>query len=750
MQYESLEPESSSIPKPVFYNRVKTPTVIQMEAIECGAACLGIIFAYYKKYLTLEELRVSCGVSRDGVSALSILKAAEKYGLACEGHSVELEELYDMPLPLIAYWNFDHFVVIEGFSKKHVYINDPAVGPLRISYEELDNSFTGLVLLFEPTPQFQKSGSPPSIVKLLLDRLKDYKTPLGFAVLAGIAIIMPRLALPAFTQIFIDNILIRGIYTWSSWFLFSMGLAICLLVLFYYLQKVILSRLMLKISIDYSSHFLWHIMLLPLSFYNQRYSGEVASRINLNDNIAQVLTKKLTVLVIDVISSVVFGILMFYYDPFLAMFGILMTAANLALLKYLYRTWIDAYAFYQKSIGKSHAYSISSLQSIETIKATSLENKLFSRWVGYYTKTINAYQQISKKEVVSGIVPIFFENLTTILILGFGSWRVINGHLTVGMLIGFKILMQYFMSPVVRLVNSLQTIQLLTVDCNRIDDVLLNPIDKHLQQEKDNNRKLNQYAECPKLKGFLEFRHVVFGFNPLADAVLKDINFSLYPGKTLALVGPSGSGKSTIAKIIGGLAYPWEGEVLLDQTPRSQLPRDVITNSITIVEQEPFLYAASIKENLTCFESISDPNDLIRAAKDAGIHDMIVSRPGGYDSFLESDGANLSGGQRQQFEIARALIRQPSILVLDEATSAVDSDTEKLVFANLRRRGCAMIIIAHRLSTIRFCNEIIVLDKGVIIERGTHEELMAKKGFYKNLNEIEKIETEKIEETLKE
>lgn len=730
------------IPKPPFYTREKTPTVIQMEAIECGAACLGMILGYYGKYVTLEELRSACGVTRDGVNALSILMAAEKYGLNCEGHRVELEELYDMPLPLIAFWNFDHFVVIEGFSKNYVYINDPALGPIRISYEEFETSFTGLILIFEVGPNFQKSKAPPGIATQLYHRLKGYQLPILYAILSGVALVLLQLALPAFTQVFIDNILMQQMYAWGPWFIFGIVAVMLLSAMFFYLQEVVLSRLMLKLSVEFSSTFVWHILRLPLSFYNQRYSGEVANRVNLNDSVAHAISKKLCVLLIDAFSTVVFGAVMFYYDSLIALIGVLMSLGNLALLNYLYRSRTDAYACYQNTLGKSYAYSISSLKSMETIKATSMENKVFSKWVGYYTRTVNALQTIDKKDVIANIVPSFLETLTMIIVLGLGSWRVINGYMTIGMLIALKILMQNFMAPIVSLVNSLQTIQLLIVDFNRLDDVLKNPVDKELLENGDRPQDVTTAGQLLKLKGFTEVRQVTFGYNPLADPILKDISFSVNPGKTIALVGTSGSGKSTLAKIIGGLFIPWKGVIFFDHIPRNQLARDVVTNSVAIVEQEPFLFSASIKENLTVFEPFVNYDELITAAKDACIHDEIISRQGGYDLKLENEGGNLSGGQRQRLEIARALIKNPSILILDEATSAVDSETELKIFNNIRRRGCSCILIGHKLSTIRYCDEIIVIENGKVLQQGTHDELMLTSGAYKDLYEIEKFADE--------
>lgn len=727
------------IPRSPYYARVRTPTVIQMEAVECGAACLCMILGYYDKFVTLEELRIACGVSRDGVNALSILKAATAFGLNCDGYSLELEDLYDMPLPIILYWNFEHFVVIEGFSRDYVFINDPATGPMKISYEELDSAFTGLVLTFEPSPTFIKSGKPPSIIKQFYKRILNVKTPLFFAFLTGLCLVVPKLCLSAFTQIFIDDILIGHIFSWENWFLFSMALIVVLTFIFSYLQQWALSRLFMKLSIVFSSDFLWHILRLPLSFYHQRYSGEIANRMILNDTIAYTLAKEIALIVVDAMVVIFFGIAMFYYDYLIASIGIITMLGNIALMNYLYRSRLDAYAYYQQTLGKSIAYSMGALRSIETIKSASVEHKLFSRWIGYYTKTINALQELGTKDVISGVISPLLGTLTTVAILGVGAWRVMEGYLTIGMLMALKILMHNFTDPIVRLVNFSQTAQLVQMDIARLDDVLKNPLDPNLlKEEKNTERKLPKIlSSSPKLRGYLEIKDLSFGFNPLADPVVSQVSLNIGQGSMIALVGPTGCGKSTLVKLISGLEVPWEGQILLDHMPREELPRHLITNSLAVIEQDTSIFTGSVKDNIIAFEPFADQHDMIQAAKDACIHDEIMLRQGGYDLKLEWGGSNLSAGQRQRIGIAQALVRQPTILILDEATSTIDSETEDRIFKNIRRRGCTCIIIAHRLSTIMGCDKIIVLEKGRIIQQGTHEELINTQGLYKSLAESE-------------
>ncbi len=695
---------------------------------------MAIILGYYGKYVTLEELRGACGVTRDGVNALSILSAAETYGLKGDGYRLELEELYDMPLPLIAYWNFEHFVVIEGFSRDAVYINDPASGPAKISYEALDRAFTGLVLTFEPTEKFTKTKNPDSFIKGLINRVKQEKLAFLFAFFVGICLVVPKLVLPAFAQIFIDNVFVNGFFSWKKGFMYSMAIISIIAISLEFLQRFILGRMFIQLSINYSSHFLYHILRLPIGFYAQRFSGEIANRMEINNTVAYTIFQQLATVLIDAIVIIFFGIVMFYYDPVIASVGILMTILNFSIMRYLYQSRSDAYASYQQALGKSLGYSIGALSNIETIKASSSEYKLFNRWSGYYTKTLNAQQNIFKRDLIAILIPSFLEVLTTIAILGLGSYRVIIGSLTIGMLISLRILMTNFMTPLTRLVNFSQSMQLLQVDIARLDDVLKNPIDAELVKEEANKEPaIFDY----QLQGNIELKDLSFGFNPLADPILSEISFKLSSGQSLGIVGSTGSGKSTLAKLLAGLYEPWQGNVLFDGKPRQALPRTLITNSLATVEQEPFVFIGSVKENITCFELVPDQLAMIKAAQAACIHDEIMLRKGGYELMLQSEGKNLSGGELQRLEIARALIKSPSILILDEATSSLDTETEQKVMNNIRRLGCTTIMIAHRLRTVRQCDEIIVLDKGKIVQRGNHEKLSGVPGHYRELLELE-------------
>lgn len=727
------------------YRRVKTPTLIQMETLECGAACLGIILGYYGCYIPLEELRVACGVTRDGSNALNIIKAARSYGLDGKGYRKELEDLIDMPVPFVVHWGFNHFLVIEGFSKHFVYINDPETGRRKISYSDLDASFTGVVLSFTKNPNFKKTSRPSRFSLPYMDRLSEAKSGLILLTLLGLLLVIPQLALAGFSQVFMDYFL-QGKVLWWNWvFLGGLLLISVMIILLSALRQQVLNRMYLKLSLLFSTQFFWHSMFLPLSFFAQRFSGEIANRMALNDGVAMALVRVLADGILNVLIASIFGLSMFYYDSVVASFTIGVVLVSALLIYFIYYSRQDAYAYLQQAIAKSTGFSIGGLYNIETLKATSTEVKYFSRWSGYYTRAVNALQNVSKRDILSGVAPIFFDSLANLTLLMVGVWRIMDGHMTLGMLMALQILMKNFTTPIFTLLGLMQSIQLLKVDSNRLDDVLRNRIDPAF----DNNREnlfAPQAGSVMKLDGYLEVKDVSFGFNPNAAPIIRNINLSLSPGKSVALVGPSGCGKSTIAKLIGGFFEPWTGEILLNNTPRSQLKRNIITNSLAMVQQDPSFFSETVKDNITLLEAFPIQNDLIQAAKDACIHEDIINRKGGYDLLLENGGGNLSGGQRQRLEIARALYRNPTILVLDEATSALDSGTEAEVMKNIRRRGCACLMVAHRLSTIKNCDEIIVLSKGQIIQRGTHDELASQPGLYRDLVEIEKLNEQEMDQ----
>jgi len=719
---------------------IKTPTVLQMEAVECGAAALGIILGYYGKYVPLAELRQACGVSRDGVTAANILKAARNYGLVAKGFKKSLENLQQLRPPFVVFWHFNHFLVVDGFGSDRVYLNNPAVGVVAVSNQDFDEGYTGVVLVMEPGEDFQPGGRKPSVIAALSHRLHNSTGALLYCVLAGFLLMIPNLALPVFIQLFIDNVLVSGRTNWLPYILVGVLLAIALQGLLALLQMRYLRSLKVKLAISLSSRFLWHILRLPTNFYAQRYAGEISGRLRLNDEVANVLSGRLTMTIISAVWVVFYAIAMFQYDIVLTLIVVFFATVNIFVLQWVSQRRVDANLRLAQEYGKVSGVAIAGLQSMETLKASGLESDFFARWAGYYTKAMNAQQELGMISKTLGVLPALLSALTALALLAIGGWRVISGSLSIGMLVAFQMLTQSFLLPVNRLVRFGSTIQDLQGNLQRLDDVLSNPVDSQLtvmerqQSEKpDLQSKCNITKPTHRLQGYIELENITYGYSPLEPPLIENFSLSIQPGQRVALVGGSGSGKSTLAKVIAGLYEPWSGEIYFDGIARTSIPRSILTSSITVVEQDILLFAGTVRDNLTLWDTTVSDAALGHACQDAAIEDVILATTGGYDAPLLEGAANLSGGQRQRLEIARALVNNPSIVILDEATSAIDSEAERTIDLKLRQRGCTCLIVAHRLSTIRDCDEIIVLDRGKVVQRGTHDELWQQSGYYAQL-----------------
>lgn len=710
--------------------RARTPTLLQMEAVECGAAALGSLLGYYGRYVTLEELRAACGVSRDGAKASKVVEAARYFGMDAKGQRLELEEALVEPTPYIAFWGFNHFVVIDGVGPNHVFINDPASGPRKISTKEFSENFTGVALAMEPGPEFVKGGQRPSTMRALLDRVRNSRSALTYLMAASLLLVFPGLLLPIFLKTFIDDVLIRGFNDWVFPLVIGIVLAGILDGFLTYFQQRQFLRLQTKLGIATAGEFFWHVLRLPVGFYTQRYIGDIADRVQSCHRLAMLLAGPLPTNAVNMFTAVFFVVVMAVYSVPLTIAAVGLTAMNLFVLQFSNRKRRDLNNVMLNQSAQLAGASMAGLQAIESLKAMGTENDFFVRWAGYQVKTVNTNQEIGAISTWFGAGPNALGHLTTIAVLGGGAWLIINGQLTIGGLVAFQMLLGHFTAPVHSLLGFNSQLQQVRGDLNRLDDVLRHPQDTSLagQEAADSDDAVAR----TKLTGAIEIRDLSFGYNPDMN-LIENFNLTLTPGKRVALVGGSGSGKSTLAKLILGLYQPNSGEILFDGKPLTEVPRTVFTTSVASVDQDIFLFEGTIEENLTLWDRTIPRESMVRAAKDAQIHEEIAARPGGYDSAVAEQGTNFSGGQRQRLEIARALVQNPSVIVLDEATAALDPVTEQTVDDNLRRRGCTCIIVAHRLSTIRDCEEIILLDQGKVAERGTHDELMALGGHYSRL-----------------
>ncbi len=717
--------------------RVATPTMLQMEATECGAASLGIVLGYYGLHLPLETLREECGVSRDGSRATNVLKAARRHGMEAKGYRKETQTLGDLPLPIVLFWNFNHFLVLEGIKGDKVYLNDPAAGPRTVDRETLDRSFTGVAISIVPGETFRPEGRPRSPWAALARRLVGARAALLFAVLAGLALVIPGLMEPAFQQIFVDRLLIEGRLEWFRPMLTLMAIVALVKGALTWLQGSVLLRQELAMAIRDSASFMNHLLKLPYTFFLQRYAGEIGNRVQLNDRVAQLLSRELATTVLQCILVLFYAVMITLYDPPVSVIALGAAGACALLIVSVNRRRTDLNERFTGEVGKFAGAAIGGLSVIETIKSFGGEEDQFARLAGYLSKIADCRIELSRLAVrIQAVLPTLTA-LAAAGVLCFGGFRVMDGVLTMGMLLALQTLMTQTINPVTELVTLWDSFQTAQGNLNRLDDVLRYPRMPERPALEDGAMASSKQAgaRTVRLSGRLELRDVSFGYSKLGEPLIQDFSLTLVPGSRVALVGGSGSGKSTVARIVCGLFEPWSGDVLLDGRLLATISREETATSFAFVDQEISLYEGTIRENLSLWDPSVPTEQLVAACRDAAIHKDVMARQGGYDAIVEENGRNFSGGQRQRLEIARALVRSPSLIVLDEATSALDAPTEEAIDRALRRRGCTCLIVAHRLSTIRDCDEIIVLHQGKVAERGTHEELLRLGGRYAGLIE---------------
>ncbi|MBR2769171.1 MAG: NHLP family bacteriocin export ABC transporter peptidase/permease/ATPase subunit [Solobacterium sp.] len=708
----------------------KVPVIMQLEALECGAACLAMILAYYQKWIPLETVRKDCGVSRDGSNAKNILKAARNYGLEANGYRFEVESIRsDGSYPCIIHWNFNHFVVLNGFRGKNAVINDPARGTVKISMEEFDKSFTGIALCFEPGPEFVPEGKPASTWDYIKTRLSDIRTAVFLVVLTTIITSMIDLIQPAFSRIFIDYLLKGMNKTWIRPFLLFLALFSMLQIAVSWVQTLFSLRINGKLDAVGTTSYMWKVLKLPMDFFSQRMAGDIQSRMSSNASIASSIVQTLAPLVLNTMMMVVYLVILLRFSVMLTLIGIISMAINLILARIISNQRINLMRVSMRDQGKLSGTTTSGIEMIETIKATGAENGFFQRWSGYQAAVNSANVAFSNLNNYLGMIPSLVRSILNTVITMLGVYLIIKGRFTEGTLIAFQGYLSRFESPAESLISAGQTFQEMRTEIERVEDVMNSQNDPAFDCEE----KETTESSLKKLTGAVEMSHVTFGYSPLAEPLIRDFSLSLAPGARVALVGTSGCGKSTIAKLISGLYQPWEGSVTFDGKTQQQIDRSVFTGSLAVVDQDIILFEDTIANNIRMWDNSIEDFEMILAAKDAAIHDDIMRRPEGYQHVLIEGGNDFSGGQRQRIEIARVLAQDPRIIILDEATSALDAKAEYDVVNAIKDRGITCIVIAHRLSTIRDSDEIIVLEHSNVVERGTHEELYKNDGLYKEL-----------------
>ena len=706
--------------------RDEIPFVQQMQWTDCGAACLAMVLARHGAPVPLAELRIEMGIGRDGMSARGILEAAARRGLAGRGVRLEVADLALLPRASILHWQFNHFIVFDGPCEGGIRVVDPAHGPRVISHAELDGAFTGVALVFEPAgPLVASGGDRParkSGLARLFAELRSERSCFQQVIVMSVLLRFFALAVPLLTGIVVDKVVPRG----DHHLLVVAGAGVVMLIAFDALASVVRAHLLLhlrtRIDTRMTVGFLDHLVALPFSFFQTRSTGDLLLRVGSNATVREILTANTLSGLLDGVFVLVYGVLIVCMSLQLGLLVLVLAGCHVAVFLVSRKGYRQLMVADLEAQSKAQACLVQMLGGIETLKCAGAEAPALSRWCNLYITQLNVSLNRASLGARVDAVRRAVELLAPIGVLSLGALAVMDGQLSLGGLLAIGALTSGLFGPLSTLVASGLQLQLIGSYLDRIDDVLETP------REVD-----SEAPAAPRLEGGIQVRDLAFSYSANVPPAVVDVSLDIPPGSSIAIVGPSGSGKSTLANLLVGLHRPGGGEVFFDGQPLSRLDVRTVRRQIGVVPQNPFVFGGTVRDNIALAAPDADLARVEWAARVACLHETIAAMPMGYDTVIADSGASLSGGERQRLAIARAVLGGHSILMLDEATSALDAVTENRMMNHLGQLGATRIIVAHRLSTVIDADLIVVMNRGRVVETGTHRQLLARGGLYSAL-----------------